>query len=123
MSRRRHHRATSQARYFVEKHLACFDIGKDCRIGVMRRKSAVYNLIQQNMTAGQPRGQLLNDLTGGAVSSIPGDGQRPTSGIIAHQSDDIFVTDFALFDTTALSEPCAEQARDSTEFLDCRSVE
>ena len=50
---------------------------------MMSRKGAVDRLVQQNVPAGQTRGELLDDVAGRAVSGVPGDSQRPVAAIVA----------------------------------------
>src|SRR6266704_3561073 len=89
----------------------------------MVRKGAVDRLVQQNVPAGEARGQLLNDLAGGAVSGVQGDVQRPVAVVVASQPRDVIVADRVLLDSASLAARRREPARRLAELLDRRPVE
>src|SRR5690348_13121648 len=89
---------------------------------MMGRKGAVDRLVQQHVRPGQLCGELLDDLAGGAVSGIPGNGQLAITAIVARQPRDIFVADCALFSTSSRPPRRLEPARGVAEALDRGAV-
>src|SRR5437764_12565246 len=87
---------------------------------MMRREGAVDRLVQQDVLAGQTRGQLLNDVAGRAVSGVPRNGQRPVAVIVARQPRDVFLADHTLFDPSSLAAWSFEARGRLAEFLDRR---
>src|SRR5260370_29244175 len=89
---------------------------------MMGRKGAVDRLVQQDVPAGQRRGELLDDVGGRAVPGVPGDGQRPVAVIVARQPRDIILADRAIFDPSSLAAGASEAACRLAELLDRRPV-
>src|ERR1700751_1611773 len=89
---------------------------------MMGRKGAVDRLVQQDVPAGQSRGELLDDVAGRAVSGVPGDGQRPAAAIIARPSRNVPVADHALLDPSSLPARSSEAHGRLAEVLDRRPV-
>src|SRR5437868_3546780 len=95
---------------------------RDRRIGMMGWKSTVDRLVQQDVPAGQTRGELLDDVAGRAVSGVPRDGQHPLAMIVARQPRDIFLKDRTLFDASTLATRSSEAPCRFAELLDRRPV-
>ena len=91
---------------------------RDRRIGMMGWKSTVDRLVQQDVPAAQSRGELLHDVSGCAVSGVPGDGQLAITAIVARQPRDILVADCALFSPSSRPLRRLEPARGVAEALD-----
>src|SRR5438477_9808571 len=89
---------------------------------MMGRKGAVDRLVQQDVPAGQSRGELLDDVAGCAVSGVPGDGQRPVAVIVAREPRDIIFADRTIFELSSLAARSPEAPRRFAELLDRRPV-